>query len=347
VGGPDRNRAPAELFPPGAGAHFGKEITGLLQEWIARGRAAIGADNAMLVKAWDMAGDLAVNLTVAALILVAAVFVSRWASNGVRRGLGKLRVARRDKTLTDFFAQVTRWVVLIIGMIAVLQRLGVQTASIIAVLGAASLAIGLAIRGTLSDLAAGVMLLILRPYRVGDQLECGDLVGRVRELDLFNTEMITPDGRKVVMPNSKALEDIIINRNAYGSRRADITVDIHYDSDLDQAFEVMRRVSMDEPLVIDHDKTWTGLLGLKDSGMTVQLQAWVKPDDLAQAQANLLKAVKEAFDAEGIVFPYPHQVAILDDSPLTNDHTKPKAPEPKPSTHTEGSPKSDAERASH
>jgi small conductance mechanosensitive channel len=280
-----------------------------------RGRETVVAHSAMWTKAWDMAGDFAVNLVVAGLILVAAIFLSRWASEGVRRSFGKLRAARRDRTLVDFFAQVARSVVLIVGLIAVLQRLGVQTASIIAVLGAASLAIGLAIRGTLSDLAAGVMLLILRPYRVGDQLEVDDLVGRVRELNLFNTEMITPDGRKVVMPNSKALEDIVINRNGYGSRRADITVDIHYDSDLDEAFEIMRRVSKAEPLIIDHDKTWTGLLALKDSGITVQLQTWVKPNDQAQAQANLLKAVKEAFDAAGIVFPYPHQVGMPDDSP--------------------------------
>ncbi|MBX7250030.1 MAG: mechanosensitive ion channel family protein [Caulobacteraceae bacterium] len=324
-----------------------------LDDLIDRGRAALGADNAMLLKLWDVAGDFAVNLTVAILIFAGAVFLSRWASEGVRGALGKLRAARRDRTLVDFFAQVTRWVILIIGVIAVLQRLGVQTASIIAVLGAASLAIGLAIRGTLSDLAAGVMLLILRPYRVGDQLECGDrTVGRVRELDLFNTELATPDGRKVVVPNSKALEDIIVNQTAYGSRRADISVDIHYDSDIDHAFQVMRRVAGKEPLVSDPSRTWTGLLALKDSGMTVQLQVWVKPDDQAQATANLLKAVKEAFDAEGIVFPYPHQVAMPDDSPLARKGARQAGRDGKTAprrsrARTDGPPKGDGKGARH
>jgi small conductance mechanosensitive channel len=296
-----------------------------LPDLATRGRDTLTAHSAMWSKAWDMAGDFAVNLTVAVLILVGAVFVARWASEGVRGALGRLRPTRRDKTLTEFFAQMARWLVLVFGMIMVLQRLGVQTTSIIAVLGAASLAIGLAIRGTLSDLAAGVMLLILRPYRVGDQLEIGDLVGRVRELDLFNTEMITPDGRKLVLPNSKALEDIVINETAYGERRADVTVGIHYDSDLDHAFTVMRKVAKAEPLVIDHERIWTGLLGLEDSAMTVQLQAWVRANDQAQARANLLKAVKEAFDAEGIIFPYPHQVGMPDDSPLARSRRKREA----------------------
>jgi len=293
----------------------------LLNDWVARGREAIGANDAMWAKAFDMAGDFAVNLTVAALILIGAVFVSRWAAGAVQNGLGKLRVTRADRTLTDFFAQMTRWVVLLIGLIAVLQRLGVQTASIIAVLGAASLAIGLALRGTLSDLAAGVMLLVLRPYRVGDQLELDGVMGRVRRLDLFNTELNTPDNRKIVMPNSKALDGMIINRNGYAHRRVDLDFAVHYDTPLAKAFDLMTEVARAEPLVLDKPEIWTGLTELKDSAVNVQLQAWVKPDDHFQARVNLLQAVKEAFDAAGILFPYPHQVAVHDDSKLGKSAT--------------------------
>ena len=304
----------------------------LLNDWAARGRTALGADNAMWVKALDVAGDLAVNLIVASLILIGAVFVSKWAAHAVGKALGRLRVTRQDATLAQFFATLTRWVVLIIGVIAVLQRLGVQTASIIAVLGAASLAIGLAIRGTLSDLAAGVMLLVLRPYRVGDTLEVADIVGRVRRLDLFNTELVTGDNRKVVLPNAKALDDVLINRNGYANRRVDLDFGIHYDTRLDHAFEVMRGAAAGEPLVLAEPPLWTGLTALGDSAMTVQLQAWVKPDDYAQARANLMRAVKEAFDAAGIIFPYPHQVAAPDDSAKPAAPAKPprKAPARRP-----------------
>lgn len=301
----------------------------LFNDWVARGGAVLGADEAMWAKVWDVGGDFAVNLTVASLILIGAVIASKWAAAAVRSALGRFRATRADRTLVDFFAQIARWVVMIIGVIAVLQRLGVQTASIIAVLGAASLAIGLALRGTLSDLAAGVMLLVLRPYRVGDQLEIDDVVGRVKRLDLFNTELTTPDNRKVVVPNATALDDMLINRNAYPHRRVDVNVDIHYDSDLEHAFTVMKRVAREEPLVLPEPDLWTGLLELKDSGMQIQLQAWVKPNDHFEARCRLLRAVKEAFDAEGIVFPYPHQVSIGDDSPLTTragpQRARPKA----------------------
>lgn len=284
----------------------------LLNDWVARGGAVIAADQAMWAKVWDVSGDFAVNLTVAGLILTATIFLSRWASRGVKRLFGRIRVTRRDETLVDFFSQAARWIVLIIGLIAVLQRLGVQTASIIAVLGAATLAIGLALRGTLSDLAAGVMLLILRPYRIGDNLVSQGESGTVRRLDLFNTEIATADNLKVVIPNAKALGDVLTNRTAYSHRRVDLDFDIHYETNIDAAFGIMRGAAAAESLVVEDPPIWTGLTALKDSAMTVTLHAWVLAADWWQARANLMKAVKEAFDREGVVIPYPHQVTVLD-----------------------------------
>lgn len=283
----------------------------LINDWLDRGRGALVADQALIAKATDMAGDLAVNLTVAALILIAAVFVSRWASKGVYEGLSRLRATRHDRTLPDFFSQVVRWAILIIGFVMVLQRLGVQTTSIIAVLGAASLAVGLALQGTLSNVAAGVMLLVLRPYRIGDTLEMQGQIGKVMRLDLFQTEIATADNRKVVVPNSKALSDVVVNRNGYKNRRVDLEFDVHYDSDLDQVFEVMRQTAAADARVLQDPPIWTGLLALKDSSMLVRLHAWVPAGDWWEAKAALMKAVKEAFDREAIEIPYPHQVEIL------------------------------------
>ena len=283
----------------------------LIDSWMERGRTALVADQAMIAKATDMAGDLAVNLTIAALILAGAVFVSRWASKGVYEALCRLKATKHARTLPDFFSQVVRWAILIVGFVMVLQRLGVQTTSIIAVLGAASLAVGLALQGTLSNVAAGVMLLVLRPYRIGDTLEMQGQVGKVMRLDLFNTEIATADNRKVVVPNSKALSDVVVNRNGYRNRRVDLEFDVHYDSQLDHVFEVMRRTAEAEPRVLKDPPVWTGLLALKDSSMLVRLHAWVPSGDWWEMKAALMKAVKEAFDREGIEIPYPHQVEIL------------------------------------
>ncbi|HUH09404.1 MAG TPA: mechanosensitive ion channel domain-containing protein, partial [Brevundimonas sp.] len=160
-----------------------------LTQTVAAGEKRLTVDAAILAKVADMAGDLAINLTIAALIFVVTLFVARWASGVTRRVLGRMRAFRHDQTVLSFAAQVVRVVIIIIGLIAVLQRLGVQTTSIIAVLGAASLAVGLALQGTLSNVAAGVMLLVLRPYRVGEVIDVGGASGTVQKLDLFTTQL--------------------------------------------------------------------------------------------------------------------------------------------------------------
>lgn len=314
MGGPEAEPQgfPAVLTP----GRLPREIMSLPNDWLTEGRALLSADTAMWAKTWDVVGDFAVNLTVALLILIGSIFVSRWAARAVHGALHRLRATRRDETLADFFSQVARWAVLIIGGIAVLQRLGVQTASIIAVLGAASLAIGLALRGTLSDLAAGVMLLILRPYRVGDQLEIEGHIGKVIHLDLFNTDLMTTDGRKVVIPNSKALSDPLVNRNGYPQRRVDLAFGVHYDTDIDHAFEVMRRTAEADPRVLADPPVWTGLTDLKDSAMEVTVYAWVKSPDWWETRCALRKAIKEAFDREKIILPYPYQVTVMDPADL-------------------------------
>src|SRR5690606_31182365 len=149
----------------------------------------LSADAVVIAKAMDMLGDFAINLTIAAIIFVVTLVAAKWASSATRKILSRTRSVQRDPTVLGFLVQIVRVIVILIGMIAVLQRLGVQTTSIIAVLGGASLAVGLALQGTLSNVAAGVMLLILRPYRVGDVIDLNGVVGSVQKLTLFTTEM--------------------------------------------------------------------------------------------------------------------------------------------------------------
>tara|TARA_R110002167_G_scaffold1352_8_gene6038 strand:+ start:1669 stop:2598 length:930 start_codon:yes stop_codon:yes gene_type:complete len=281
-----------------------------LSDAVAAGQKAITVDAAMLAKLTDMAGTLAVNLIIALLILIATVFVSRWASKVTRRGLSRVRGFRHDQTVLTFATQVVRVVVYLIGLIAVLQRLGVQTTSIIAVLGAASLAVGLALQGTLSNVAAGVVLLILRPYQVGDVIDIGGAVGSVQRLDLFTTQMSNANNHKIVVPNSKVLGEVIFNLSGQTTRRIEINFTVGYGEDLGQAREVLATTAGGHDKVLKDPAPWTGVTGLLDSAVQITLQAWVNSGDWWQTQADLMQAGKEALDAAGIEIPFPHQVEV-------------------------------------
>jgi small conductance mechanosensitive channel len=249
-----------------------------LNEVLAAGEKATTVDTVMIAKLTDMVGDLAVNLVIAAVILAATVFAARWVSGVTRRTLSRVRGFRHDPTVLSFAVQVVRVLVYVIGLIAVLQRLGVQTTSIIAVLGAASLAVGLALQGTLSNVAAGVVLLILRPYKVGDVIDIGGAVGTVQRLDLFTTQMSNPNNHKIVVPNAP---------------RAVIA----------GVAEAHDKILADPP-------PWTGVTGLLDSAVQITLHAWAASGDWWQTQADLMQAGKEAIDAAGIEIPFPHQVEV-------------------------------------
>jgi len=281
-----------------------------LNDAVAAGQKAITVDAAVLVKLTDMAGSLAVNLTIALLILIATVFVSRWASKVTRRALSRVRGFQDDQTVLTFAAQVVRVIVYVIGLIAVLQRLGVQTTSIIAVLGAASLAVGLALQGTLSNVAAGVVLLILRPYKVGDVIDIGGAIGTVQRLDLFTTQMANANNHKIVVPNGKVLGEVILNLSGQTTRRIEIDFTVGYGEDLSQTRQVLSTMAGAHEKVLKDPAPWAGVTGLLDSAVQVTLQAWVKSGDWWQTQADLMQAGKEALDAAGIEIPFPHQVEV-------------------------------------
>lgn len=281
-----------------------------LNQAVAAGREAAAVDVAMVAKLTDMAGDFAINLLVALIILAATIFASRWAARVARRVLGRVRGFRQDPTVLSFAVQVVRVLVLIVGLIAVLQRLGVQTTSIIAVLGAASLAVGLALQGTLSNVAAGVMLLVLRPYRVGEVIDLNGVAGTVQRLDLFTTQLSNANNHKIVVPNSKVLSDVVINLTGQKTRRIEINFTVGYGEDLGDARAVLAGVASAHEKVLDDPAPWTGVTGLLDSAVQITLHAWVKSDDWWQTQADLMQGGKEALDAAGIEIPFPHQVAV-------------------------------------
>lgn len=257
----------------------------------------------------DAAGSFAVKLTVAVLILAVTLWAAQWASKIVARSIHRLQVKRGgDRTLEGFAASMTRYTIVIVGLVAVLQQLGVRTTSIIAVLGAASLAIGLAMQGTLSNVAAGVMLLLFRPYRVGDDVEIAGRRGKVRALDLFATELSDPDNVRLVVPNSKAFGDVITNFSKPALRRIQLPFSIDYDDDIDKALALLIDCAKADDRIVADPEPWSRLTDLGESSVEVTLRAWVMPADYWNTRFDMIKRVKETFEGHGLRFPYPHQI---------------------------------------
>ena len=281
-----------------------------LNDLISAGQQATTLDVTMVAKLTQIAGDFAVNLAIALAILAATIFAARWASSATRKALGRVRGFRHDPTVLSFAVQVVRVVVFVIGFIAVLQRLGVQTTSIIAVLGAASLAVGLALQGTLSNVAAGVMLLVLRPYRVGDLVNIAGNVGKVQRLDLFFTQLSDANNVKIMAPNGKVFGDIILNLSGQKNRRMELKISVGYRDDLNAAKAALTLAAAEHPQVLPDPEPWAGVTDLLDSAVEVTLTAWTRSEDYWQARADVFQAAKEALDAAGIEIPFPHQVAV-------------------------------------
>lgn len=279
-----------------------------IAEVLALGQQSISLDAALLMRLTQMLTDLSVNLAIASLILLATIFISRWAAAATRRALGRIKATREDSTVQGFLVQVVRIAIIVIGGIAILRRLGVETTSIIAILGAASLAIGLALQGALSNVAAGVLLLMLRPYRVGDVIEVGGMAGVVQKLDLFTTQMSNANNVKIVVPNAKVLGDVIMNISGQKTRRIEMDFTVSYSADLNEARGVIAGAAAAHDKVLGDPVPWTGVTGLLDSAVQITLHAWVKAPDWWQTRADLFQGVKEALDEAGIEIPFPQAV---------------------------------------
>jgi len=259
----------------------------------------------------DLLSAFALNLVLGLVILVATFWISGALARLIKRRLSQGRPKRRvDVTLANFIASVVRYLILIVGLIAFLTQVGVKTTSILAVLGAASLAVGLALQGTLSNVAAGVMLLFLRPYRVNDFVEINGRQGTVRSLDLFTTELVTSDGLKLIMPNGKVFGEMIINFNTLGTRRMQPNFTIDHQDDIDQALSILCRLAGEDDRILKDPAPWAGMTAIADHGVVVTLRAWTVAHEVGDVESDMIHKVKDAFTQAGLRFPYPHQVGI-------------------------------------
>ena len=195
-------------------------------------------------------------------------------------------------------------------IIAVLQLFGFEATSLVAVLGATTLAIGLALQGTLSHVAAGVMLVLFRPYKLYEYVSIGGESGTVEDINLFFTQLVTPQNIQVIVPNGDAWGSTITNYSRKETRRLDITFGIDYDDDIDKAMTIILDVVKADERAKSEPEPWVRVTTLNDSSVDLQLRVWCNTGDYWEVNFSLLKKVKEAFDAGGITIPYPHQVEI-------------------------------------
>jgi small conductance mechanosensitive channel len=242
-------------------------------------------------------------------ILIVGLVASGWAHRAVGGALG--RIEKFDPTLRGFFATLAKYLVIVVTVLAVLNQFGVQTTSLIAVLGAAGLAVGLALQGTLSNVAAGVMLLIFRPFKVGDYIEAGGQAGTVQALTLFVTDLNTPDNVRIIMPNGQIWGASIKNYSANPTRRLDLVVGVAYEDDVDKAMDSLRSLVEADKRVHADPAPMVAVTELGDSSVDLLVRFWCDAGDYWPLRFDLTKAAKEKLDAEGISIPYPQRQVHL------------------------------------
>lgn len=239
----------------------------------------------------------------AIVILIVGLWFSGRAAKMMARVLTKSR--HIDDTLVKFFASFVKYLIIVITIIAVLNQFGVQTASLLAVIGAAGLAIGLALQGTLSNVAAGVMLLFFRPFKAGDFVEVSGQIGTIKELNLFFTEMATGDNVRIIVPNSQIWGGALKNYSANPTRRVDLIIGISYDDNIDQAMQVLQDTIAKESRVNKDPEPFVAVSELADSSVNLVIRAWVANGDYTSVKFDLTKAIKLTLDENGITIPYP------------------------------------------
>ena len=240
------------------------------------------------------------------------LIIGRIVAGSIRKGVRKLGTARGwDPSLIGFLASLVYFATMAFVMVAVLGTFGVQTASIVAVLGASAFAVGLALQGSLANFAAGVMILLFRPFKVGDYVEVAGVAGTIKSIAIFSTIMATPDNVRIEVPNGKIYGDIIKNYAGYDTRRIDLVVSVGYGDDLNQAIEVITGVVKADSRVLAEPALTVAVSEMADSSINLVVRPWVSGADYWACRFDLTKNLKEALDAAGIEIPFPQRVVTM------------------------------------
>ena len=252
--------------------------------------------------------DLGVVFGMKVLAALAVFVLGRWVAIFLRNFLEKsMRRTKVDETLITFTTNLTYIALFAFVVIAALAQLGIQTTSFIALLGAAGLAIGLALQGSLANFAAGVLMILFRPFKVDDYIEGGGTAGTVKEIQIFNTILLTPDNKTVIVPNATMTGDKIVNYATQGTRRVDMVFGIAYDSDIDKAKGLLWDLLKNDSRILPAPEPVIAVLELADSSVNIACRPWVNAGDYWAFYFDMTESVKKQFDANGISIPFPQR----------------------------------------
>jgi small conductance mechanosensitive channel len=279
-------------------------MTGVVQSVLSARHKGGNKMESLAEKVWEL-------LTIYGLKVIAGIvvfIVGRWVAKGLTKLARKVMEKRAvDHTLVSFVANLTYIALLVFVVLAALGQLGIQTTSFIAVIGAAGLAIGLALQGSLSNFAAGFLMIIFRPFKVGDFIEGAGVAGTVEAIQLFTTQLKSPDNKTVIIPNASLTAGNITNYSTKGTRRVDLVMGIGYKDDIDKAKEIMADVLAKDGRVLKDPAPTIALVELADSSVNFVVRPWVKAEDYWDVYFDTTENIKKSFDAEGISIPFPQR----------------------------------------
>jgi len=253
---------------------------------------------------WSWFSAYSLNIIGAILIFIVGKWLSRRIANILAKILAKNNV---DQTLVNFLANLTYYTLLVLVIVAAAGRLGINTTSFLTIIGAAGLAVGLALKDSLSNFAAGVMLVLFRPFAIGDVVSVAGITAKVENINIFNTHFCSPDNQLIIVPNNKIISDIITNINAKNTRRIDLVVGISYSDDMARTREILAGLAKDDSRVLTDPAPTIAVAELADSSVNLVFRPWVKTADYWDVRFDLTEKIKNALDAAGISIPFPQQ----------------------------------------
>ncbi|HHJ17393.1 MAG TPA: mechanosensitive ion channel [Gammaproteobacteria bacterium] len=249
-----------------------------------------------------------IRLGVAIAIFVIGRWIARWLSGVLRKLMTR---SKMDEMLVNFLGNIVYTVLILVVVMAALDHLGIETTSLLAVFGAAGLAIGLALKDSLANFSSGVMIILFRPFKVGDFIEAGGATGVVEEVRMFATILRTGDNRQIIVPNGNMYGGLIINYSAKATRRIDLVFGIGYGDDMAKAKKILDDIMQQDDRILSDPAPAIALGELGDSSVNFNVRPWVKSEDYWAVRADMLEKVKLAFDANDISIPYPHQEVYM------------------------------------
>lgn len=258
----------------------------------------------LLPKIYELGTIYGIKIIAALAILI----FGRWIAKIIEKIIHNVMEKRGvDPTIVNFISNLTYFALLIFVILAALSQVGIQTTSFIAILGAAGLAIGLALQGSLSNFAAGFLLIVFRPFKVDDFIEAAGVMGTVEKIQIFTTQLKTPDNKTIIIPNAKLTDDNIVNWSTKGTRRVDLVMGISYEDDIDKAKAIMHEVLKNDSRILAEPAPKIAVVELADSSVNFVVRPWVQARDYWSVYFDTTEGIKKQFDAAGISIPFPQR----------------------------------------